>query len=152
MVKFERYCNPRKNLTFEIHSFFTRNQQEGETIDAYVTELRNKASRCEFADLKDGLIRDRIVCGIKNDSVRARLLRELHLSLEKCVDICRAAEISATQLKELTEEKLIHTIKSEDKPGKSDTGKREKTGTNVCNFCGYRHQRGRCPAYGTSFF
>ena len=94
MEKFERYCNPRKNLTFERHSFFSRNQQEGETIDAYVTELRNKAHRCEFSDLKDGLIRDRIVCGIMNDSVRARLLRESDLSLEKCVDICRAAETS----------------------------------------------------------
>ncbi|CAB3983765.1 retrotransposon-like family member retr-1 [Paramuricea clavata] len=121
MEKFERYCNPRKNLTFDRHSFFTRNQQEGETIDTYVTELRNKAYRCEFADLKDGLIRDRIVCGITNDSVRARLLRESDLSLEKCVDICRASEISAFQLKELTDE----------------------------NYCGgYRHRRGRCPAYG----
>ena len=47
MEKFERYCNPRKNLTFERHSFFSRNQLEGESIDAYVTDLRNKASRCE---------------------------------------------------------------------------------------------------------
>ena len=42
MEKFERYCNPRKNLTFERHSFFSRNQLEGESIDAYVTDLRNK--------------------------------------------------------------------------------------------------------------
>ena len=40
MEKFERHCNPRKNLTFERHLFFSRNQQEGETIDAFVTELR----------------------------------------------------------------------------------------------------------------
>ncbi|CAB4021658.1 Hypothetical predicted protein, partial [Paramuricea clavata] len=125
MEKFERYCNPRKNLTFDRHSFFTRNQQEGETIDTYVTELRKKASRCEFADLKDGLIRDRIVCGIINDS-----------------------------LKELTNEKSVHAVRVEDKAGQSDTwkGKREekrdKTGNNICNYCGYRHRRGRCPAYG----
>ena len=43
MEKFERYCNPRKNLTIERHSFFSRNQLEGESIDAYVTDLRNKA-------------------------------------------------------------------------------------------------------------
>ena len=154
MEKCERYCNPRNNLTFDRHSFFTRNQQEGETIDTYVTELRNKASRCEFADLKDGLIRDRIVCGITNDSVRARLLRESDLSLEKCVDICRASEISAFQLKELTDEKSVHAVRVEDKAGQSDTWKekreekRDKTGNNICNYCGYRHRRGRCPAYG----
>jgi hypothetical protein len=143
MEKFERYCNPRKNLTFDRHSFFTRNQQEGETIDTYATELRNKASRCEFADLKDGLIRDRIVCGIIHDSVRACLLRESDLSLEKCVDICRASEISAFQLKELTDEKSVHAVRVEDKAGQSDTWKekreekRDKTGNNICNYCGY---------------
>ena len=116
MEKFERYCNPRKNLTFDRHSFFTlRNQQEV----TYVTELRNKdvnllIYRCEFADLKDGLIRDRIVCGITNDSVRARLLRESDLSLEKCVYICRASEIIAFQLKELTDEKSVHAVRVED--------------------------------------
>ena len=141
-------------LTFDRHSFFTRNQQESETIDTYVTELRNKASRCEFADLKDGLIRDRIVCGIINDSVRARPLRESDLSLEKCVDICRASEISAFQLKELTDEKSVHAVRVEDKAGQSDTWKekreekRDKTGNNICNYCGYRHRRSRCPAYG----
>ena len=41
MEKFERYCNPWKNLTFERHSFFSGNQLEGESIDAYVTDLRN---------------------------------------------------------------------------------------------------------------
>ena len=41
MEKFERYCNPRKNLTFERHSFFSRNQLEGESIDAYVTDYGN---------------------------------------------------------------------------------------------------------------
>ena len=37
-----------------------------------MTYLRNKASRCELAELKDGLIRDRIVCGVNNDTVRAK--------------------------------------------------------------------------------
>jgi hypothetical protein len=42
----------------------------------------------------------------------------------------------------------------EDKAGQSDTwkekreAKRDKTGNNICNYCGYRHRRGRCPAYG----
>ena len=155
MEKFERYCNPRKNLTFERHSFFSRNQLEGESIDAYVTDLRNKASRCEFAELKDGLIRDRIVCGVNSDTVRARLLRESELSLEMCIDICRAAEISSAHLKVLTEEKVVHVVNSSEEPDKSAIKKEEKeytragmAGMNLCQFCGYRHKRGRCPAFG----
>lgn len=71
MEKFERYCNLRENLTFERHSFFSRNQFDGKLLDAYVTYLHNKAVRCEFIDLKDRLIRDQIICAINDDTVRA---------------------------------------------------------------------------------
>ena len=74
--KFDQYCNPRKNITWERQKFNTRNQQTGETIDQYVTDLKTKAQTCEFAQLKDSLIRDRIVCGIISDKTRARLLKE----------------------------------------------------------------------------
>ncbi len=63
--------------------FFTRAQGTREKIDAYVTDLKHKAKDCEFGDLTDLLIRDRIVCRIKYDNVRARLLREADLTLEK---------------------------------------------------------------------
>ena len=61
-----------------------------------------------------------------NDSVRARLLRESDLSLEKCVDICRSSEISTFQLKELTDEKSVHAVRVEDKAGQSDTWKKRE--------------------------
>ena len=73
-----------------------------------MTDLRNKAARFEFGDLKDEVILDRIVCGINDDTVRARLLREAELTLEGCLYICRAAEISSKQLKVLNEEKAVH--------------------------------------------
>ena len=41
--KLETYCNPRKNITYERHVFNMRNQQTGENIDAYVTDLKNKS-------------------------------------------------------------------------------------------------------------
>ena len=110
MEKFKAYCNPRKNLSYERHIFNTRNQQAGENIDAYVTDLKNKASLCEFSTLKDSLIRDRIVCGIRSDEVRARLLRDPDLTLVKAIDACPAAETSQTQLKGLTEEKPIDFV------------------------------------------
>ena len=120
-----------------------------------MTDLQNKASRCECADLKDGLICDRIICGVNNDTVRAGLLRESELSLETCIDICRAAEIGTAHLKVLTDEKVVHVVKSRAEQDKSVTKKGEKenmrAGTasmNVCQFCGYSYKRGRCPACG----
>lgn len=92
--KFRAYCNPRKNVTYERHVFFTRNQSANETIDQYVTDLRNKASRCEFGDLCDSLIKDRLICGITDGTVRERLLRDSALTLTKAIDYCRASEVS----------------------------------------------------------
>ena len=102
MAKFEAYCNPRKNVTLERHLFNTRNQQPGETIDQYVTDLKTKAKSCEISTLSDSLIRDRIVGSIINDSTRSRLLRTTDLTLEKAVDMCRASETTAAQMKTLT--------------------------------------------------
>ena len=81
LEKFKNYCTPRKNITLERHIFNTRTQQPGESIDHYVTDLRKKASSCEFGTLHDSLIRDRIVCGICSDHTRSRLLKEADLAL-----------------------------------------------------------------------
>ena len=89
---FQDYVEPRKNLTYIRHLFFTRNQNSHETIDNYVTDLKNKAIQCEFGDLKDSLIKDRIVCGISNEGCRARLLRETDLTLNKLLDISRSTK------------------------------------------------------------
>ena len=101
METFKRYCNPRKDSCCCCCFFFFKESTGGLVDCAYVTDLRNKASGCELADLKDGLIRDRIVCGVNDDTVRARLFRESELSLENCIDICRAAEISLVHFKVL---------------------------------------------------
>ena len=64
-----------------------------------MTDLRILSKSCEFGDLADSLLRTRLVCGVKKDTVRSRLLRETDLTLHKVIDICRAAETSTQQLK-----------------------------------------------------
>ncbi|CAH1241696.1 Hypp6392 [Branchiostoma lanceolatum] len=64
------------------------------TFDQYLTELRTLAAECGFGAIKDSLIRDRILCGISDGKVRERLLRESDLTLKRCGEICKAAEIS----------------------------------------------------------
>jgi hypothetical protein len=38
------------------HVFFTRNQRQGETVEAYVSDLRNKVKTCRFGNLQDELV------------------------------------------------------------------------------------------------
>ena len=143
MAKFEAYCNPRKNVTWERHVFNNRNQLPGEPIDHFVTDLRTKAKTCEFGTLTDSLIRDRIVEGVLDDGIRSRLLRETSLTLQKALDICRSSEAASTQMKSLTN----------DNPGASiaTINQRKPTSNSrhaSCGRCGGRHPKQSCPAIG----
>lgn len=143
--KFRAYCEPRKNITYLRHMFFTRAQGKNESIDAYVTDLKNKAKDCEFGLLTDSLIRDRIVCGVDNAHVRARLLREPDLTLNKAVDICRANEATQSHMKVLNEEGDLAI----NKLAKAKLQRKAKANENKdCGKCGNKHEFGKCPAYG----
>ncbi len=140
--------------------FFTRAQGTREKIDAYVTDLKHKAKDCEFSDLTDLLIRDRIVCRIKYDNVRARLLREADLTLEKTIDTCRANKITSNQMKKLVEEvdmNKISSVRNTKKRGKTMQSEQKSNQHTMecqhkahvqCSRCGNQHEYKKCPAYG----
>ncbi|CAI9717435.1 Hypothetical predicted protein [Octopus vulgaris] len=83
--KFDAYCEPRKNITFLRHKFFTCGQAEHQKFDEYVVELRQKAQQCEFGNLTDSLTKDILICGIRDMRLRERLLREPNLDLQKTI-------------------------------------------------------------------
>ena len=55
--KFKEICNPESNVIMERHNFNTRHQKPGETIEAYVSSLRNQAKNCNFGALENELKR-----------------------------------------------------------------------------------------------
>ncbi|KAJ8050869.1 hypothetical protein HOLleu_04236 [Holothuria leucospilota] len=138
--KFSRYFEPRKNLTYLRYQFFTRSQKEGEKIDSFITDLRNKAKDCELATFTESLIRDRLICGSRDDSVRCKLLRVDKLTLEQAINTCRANEAATAQLTELSHDQGrasdIHEVKS------------RPIAKKTCGKCGRQHKYGECPAVG----
>ncbi|XP_013140043.1 PREDICTED: uncharacterized protein K02A2.6-like, partial [Papilio polytes] len=95
----------KQNTTISRFKFFTRSQNRGESIDEYVTALKLLSQSCEFEHLEDGLIRDRIVCGVTDGVVRERLLRSEDLTLAKAVKICQANEMSNEETQQIEETK-----------------------------------------------
>ena len=65
----------------ERRNFFTRNQQSEETIDDYITELKNLLSTCEFQDITQ--ILHRLVDGIESNQARDVLLQKGKSELRK---------------------------------------------------------------------
>ncbi|GFR96381.1 retrovirus-related Pol polyprotein from transposon 17.6 [Elysia marginata] len=102
---FEKYCIEETNESYERFVFNSRTQQEGESVDKYVAELRKLAKTCNFATLEESFIRDRIITGIKCDITRRKFLQETNLTLIKCIDICRSIESSKRQMLTIQSEK-----------------------------------------------
>ena len=94
MDAFDKHCNPKKNETVERYKFFSRFQNPGESLEKFITDLKLLATTCNFGDLKDSLVRDRIICGIQDKQLREDLLKDPCLDLQRCLDACRAAELS----------------------------------------------------------
>lgn len=151
-----KHCDPPKNETVNRYRFFMRKQESGESFDSFVTELKLLAEQCNFGDFCNSLIRDRIVCGIKANSMRERLLREPALTLDKCVHACRASELSKQDavVLEQTEDTAVHAVRQK-KPytvQKKGTDFRNRTSQSYksCRYCGQQHvmRKEDCPAFG----
>ena len=160
-AKFAALCEPRKNITLMRHRFNTRNQRASESYQTYFVDLSNKAGSCDFGDLKDEFIRDRIVCGIYSDTVRKLLLREADLTLIRAKDICLTNELADIDSKDINTDpdftiNTVNTVKTKKpKNGYSNNRKPPSTSSAIpkkfysnCKFCAGSHQAGACPAYG----
>ena len=159
--KFETYIIGETNETYERFTFNKRDQNEGESIDSYVSVLRDLSQTCNFCEcLRETLLRDRIVLGIKDSSTRKVLLQKRKLTLKDTIDICRSAEATQERLKMLnasfTEEENVHRVKARayKKEPKSLWPKYKKSHYEdkllMCKFCAQKHvmKKENCPAWG----
>lgn len=119
------------NPTYERYKFNRREQKVGETFHVYLTALRAMVRTCNYGDMTDDLLKDRLVCGIRDDGVRKTLLQKRQLTLAVCIDACRAAEVATTQLKAMAEAEEMPDINFV-RPKKQEQGKRQVD----CHYCG----------------
>ena len=91
----------KTNVIYERYKFHIRAEESAKTIEAYASALRTLADTCLFGSLKEEMIRDRLVCGISDIGLCKKLLQESELTLERCMNYCRAAEAANSQLKEV---------------------------------------------------
>lgn len=106
MTKLDTYFIGESNETYERYVFNKRDQQGGETVDAYVANLRTLAKTCNFGDQEESLIKDRLVLGINDPGTRKTLLQTRNLTLQDAVDICKTDEATRNQLKSIDTESV----------------------------------------------
>ena len=72
-------------------------QEPGEKVAHFVTALRSLAQTCDFQDIKDSLIRDRIVLGVADQRLTKRLLTAEDPDLRNASEICRSEDVATAQ-------------------------------------------------------
>ena len=82
---------------------FHFHRRVGESISEYIAELRRLSTHCQFGTYLEEALRDRLVCGLRNEAIQRKLLTEADLTLataQKLSQGMEAAEKNAKSLKQ----------------------------------------------------
>ena len=71
--KFDRHFVKKRNVIFERARFNQRKQEEGESVDHFATVLFCLSEHCQYGNLREEMIRDRIVVGLHDSSLSEKL-------------------------------------------------------------------------------
>ncbi|XP_037520823.1 uncharacterized protein LOC119397469 [Rhipicephalus sanguineus] len=152
----EEQYNPQVNETAASVSFFMRKQQGDESVREYISDLRRLAKNCNFGDSLNRMLRDRIVCGIRDDDARRCLLTHKKLRVEEAEEFTIASEKALNDVRDMREG-LPETTMSSTNVLQSQQGRRHCTqrgneaSRHACDRCGgphatrtCRHRNARC--------
>ncbi|KAM7296545.1 uncharacterized protein ISCGN_021703 [Ixodes scapularis] len=95
--KLTSHFTPRPSVIVQRFSFHKRSQQPGEDIAEFVADLRRLSEHCEFGVFLEDMLRDRLVCGVRDEGLQRRLLAESTLDFKKAYDKAVAAEYATRQ-------------------------------------------------------
>ena len=96
-AKFDGHFVKRRNVIYERAKFNQRRQEQGETVDSFITALYGLAEHCGYAGLHDEMIRDRIVVGLRDAKLSENLQLDPELTLDKAVTKARQSEMVKQQ-------------------------------------------------------
>ena len=105
------YFLPLKNAEFEVYKFRQARQAESETLDMFVTRLRQLAKYCQFADI-DKEIKSQIVQGCSSIKLRKTILKDQTLTLSKILDTGRTNEFCDKGVNEIEATQSTTTVRN----------------------------------------
>ncbi|KAK3908512.1 tRNA-2-methylthio-N(6)-dimethylallyladenosine synthase [Frankliniella fusca] len=92
LQKFDRHFGVRVNTVLERRKFLRRKQGPHESVDDFIADLHRLAENCQFGTLKEEMIRDVLVAGIKDRKLSDTLTLDSELTLDKAASKVRQKE------------------------------------------------------------
>ncbi|BES96129.1 tetratricopeptide repeat protein, tpr [Nesidiocoris tenuis] len=96
---FNKYFAKKINVIYERAKFNRRYQFENEPVSEFITSLQELSMSCKYGPLREELLRDRIVVGIRDSGLSAKLQMDSELTLEKAIDGAKDSETVKSQQK-----------------------------------------------------
>ena len=79
----QEHYQPNRSVIVQRFKFNSRSRLPGESVAAFVAELRRLSEHCQYGDTLDNMLRGRLVCGIANKGLQRRLFAEPELTIKK---------------------------------------------------------------------
>ncbi|XP_049522593.1 uncharacterized protein K02A2.6-like [Dermacentor silvarum] len=132
------HFSPKPLIVVSRFTFNSRVREEGESLSEFVDALKKLSEHCEFGTFLKDLLRDRIVCGIRDTQMQTRLLEEPNLTVGTAVLTALAIESVKRDASELcvmegAVSANVNVIRTSDKKHVS------------CYRCGDAHYATECP-------
>ena len=138
MAKLDGFFQVRKNIIYEHARFNRRVQQADESVEQFITNLYQLAEYCEYGNLRDEMIHDRIVVGIRDSALSERLQLDSDLTLDKAKKLVCQREAVHEHQQFLSGKSIEGTMVEA-----VSKGKRQQ----LCTRCGKgAHPHQACPA------
>ncbi len=138
LEKFQDHFVVRHNVIYERAVFNRRIQAEHESVENFLTDLNTLSEHCDYGDLREELIRDRIVVGIKDRRLSEKMQLDRNLTLIRATEMARQARRIKVEARELFGSETVSKVeKHRDKKGHRD---RERGSTSSISWT--RSQKG----------
>ena len=176
--RFEDHFIVKKNKRYERSNFNKRTQGENESAESFITAAHKLTETCEYDDLREELICDRIIAGIREQKLATTLMFDDKLTLDKYILQVRQEEQVRKEQEIMNEQQaalksIENKLRYKQKPTSlkqraSQTSQSTKSmssqfshkqpkvqqqqfaSSDRCKWCGRdRHYRNSCPALKT---
>lgn len=136
------FCPPPLEIV-ERFKFHRRNQGLNESLSDYLAEIKRLSEHCNFGISLQTSLRDRFVCGIKDEAIQKQLLQEQNLTLERATSLALAMETAHRDAAEIHgDSTAIHRINA---PRTSKYPQQSRKTFPPCQTCGLtNHKRSDC--------
>ena len=104
------HLSPKPLIIVERYKFHKRTQHEGESVAQYLAALRKLAEKCDFRDFLNQVLRDKLVCRLRNENIQTKLLAETDLTLQCAFEAAQGKEATQHQASELQTSNVSHDV------------------------------------------